>query len=61
MIEITVDQNSYEIFLTLTGHAFENNSPDANRSHGFYWAMRWLGRRVLGPQWMLWNSCVGGD
>lgn len=54
MIEVETSRASYELFLALTGHAFDSNSTDANRDHGFYWAMRWLATQILGKSWMLW-------
>jgi len=54
MIEVRTSDSSYRIFLILMGHAFENSTTDVNPSHGFYWAMRWLARQVLGPAWIEW-------
>lgn len=61
MLEIKTTRGNYMCCLALIGHAFENNSPDVYRSHGFYWAMRWLARQILGENWLLWNSQVGED
>lgn len=56
MIEVRTGQTSYEIFLALTGHAFSEDGVDPLRAHGFYWAMRWLSRQVLGETWLGWNA-----
>jgi len=62
MLTIRTNRNCLHVFLSLTGNAFDSrNVFDANRSHGFYWAMRWLARQVIGANWMLWVSQVGGE
>jgi hypothetical protein len=54
MLEVRTSQSNLHIFLLLTGQAFDNHAPDANRSHGFYWAQRWLAREILGASWLDW-------
>lgn len=61
MITITTSLNNYHLFLLLTGIAFEKSTYDPNRSHSFYWAMRWLAKQVIGSTWMLWLNQVGGE
>jgi len=51
MVEVFTTADNLHIFLSLTGHAFDTHVPDANRTHGYYWAMRWLARQVLGEHW----------
>jgi len=60
MLTVETTESNLHIFLLLTGHAFENGARsatvDANRSHGFYWAQRWLARQILGASWIDWLS-----
>jgi hypothetical protein len=54
VIEIKVTEANLHVFLSLTGHAFEESrkGSDNDPAHGYYWAMRWLARQVLGSAWM---------
>jgi len=54
MIEVKTTTTNLHVFLSLTGHAFDQTTPDSDRSHGFYWSMRWLARQVIGQTWMDW-------
>jgi hypothetical protein len=56
MLEIKTTTTNMRIFLSLTGHAFDEHSTDKGRTRGFYWAMRWLARQVIGQTWMRWLS-----
>jgi hypothetical protein len=60
VLEIKVTQPNLIVFLSLTGHAFEESRQitDPDCAHGFYWSMRWLARQVLGPAWMNWMEHV---
>ena len=54
MITVKTTLPNLHTFLSLTGHAFDEHATDIDRAHGFYWAMRWLARQVLGRTWMNW-------
>lgn len=61
MLIVKTTEHQLHLFLILTGVAFERSQYDPNRSHSFYWAMRWLARQVLGTSWVLWLQQVGGE
>lgn len=56
LIKIKTTECNLHVFLSLTGHAFteSKHGPDHECAHGFYWAMRWLARQVLGNAWVHW-------